>query len=191
MIDYVNPKSLIPHEDVELDNLNKVIESLKKDKAIQPVIVDENNWLILDGHHRVMASIMLGLRKIPVYFVNYFDKRIKVNSFALNVKNVPIQFNIFELDKKDLYCLSISSSDVLCSDSLYKLYWKIHFLQSYLKSLGFTVIKTEKDGILLPTLNKEYVIDIAKRGLRFPPRTTRHTYEFIIPRDRISVNEFL
>lgn len=191
MIDFVDPKNLMPHEDVELENLYKMIYHLRQTKAIQPVIVDENSWLILDGHHRVRASIMLGIKKVPVYFVNYFDRRIKVNSFSLKIGNTKFLPNIFDSDKKDSNCINISYAKQICADSPYKLYWKLHFIQSYLKSLGFEITKTERDGIPLPTLEKDYVINIAKKGLRFPPKTTRHTYEFIIPRDRITVNEFL
>ncbi|AWR97089.1 chromosome partitioning protein ParB [Acidianus sulfidivorans JP7] len=190
MLEYINPSKLVAHEDIELENLNKIISCIRKYKAIKPVIVDENTLVILDGHHRTKAAINLGIKKIPVYLVNYFDNRIKVNSFALNIDNINLAKYFIKDSPDGKFCINLISRNV-CADSLYSLYWKINSIQSYLKYIGFNIRKTQNDGIILPRLEKDYVIDIARKGLRFPPRTTRHTYEFIIPQNRILVNEFL
>ncbi|WP_187152649.1 ParB N-terminal domain-containing protein [Acidianus manzaensis] len=190
MIEYIDPNNLISHEDIEVYNLEKIINCIRKYKAIQPVIVDENTFIILDGHHRTKASKILGIRKIPVYMVDYFDNRIKVNSFALNISNLNLAIRFIEDSTDGGLCLKIINKNI-CGKTLYNLYWKINSIQSYLKYLGFKIVKTNEDGILLPKLEKDYIVDIAKKGLRFPPRTTRHTYDFIIPRNRITINEFL
>jgi hypothetical protein len=43
-----------------------------------PVVVDQENFIILDGHHRVAALKQIGADKIPVYLVDYQNKNIRV-----------------------------------------------------------------------------------------------------------------
>ncbi len=80
-------EDLKPHEQVIEENLKKLIADLKRRKLIiNPVIVDENNMVILDGHHRVAALKKLGYAKAPVYFVNYYDKSVRVVSRRKNIR---------------------------------------------------------------------------------------------------------
>jgi ParB-like chromosome segregation protein Spo0J len=48
--------------------LRKLIKEIKKDGFINnPIIVDRNTRIILDGHHRFNAIKFLGLALSPVY----------------------------------------------------------------------------------------------------------------------------
>jgi hypothetical protein len=70
---------LKPHEEIILENLEKIKEKIyAKGCLINPIIVDRDNLIILDGHHRVRALELLGYEKVPAYLVDYFDKKIKV-----------------------------------------------------------------------------------------------------------------
>lgn len=72
-------KNLKPHEEIIPENLEKVKEKIEKNGyLINPVIVDRDSLVILDGHHRVKALYMLGYRNIPAYLVDYSDSEIKV-----------------------------------------------------------------------------------------------------------------
>jgi len=70
---------LKPHEDVIPENLEKVKNKIyKRGYLINPIIVDQDNLIILDGHHRAMALSILGYKKIPAYLVDYHSREIKV-----------------------------------------------------------------------------------------------------------------
>lgn len=70
---------LKPHEEIIPENLEKVKHEIYKNGClINPIIVDQKNLVILDGHHRVKALEILGYKKIPAYLVEYLDEEIKV-----------------------------------------------------------------------------------------------------------------
>lgn len=67
------------HEMVCLKRLKQVKNDLLiKGYIKNPVVVDRKNNIILDGHHRVEALRQLGALKVPVYLVNYQNKKIRV-----------------------------------------------------------------------------------------------------------------
>lgn len=70
---------LNPHEQIIEENLETVLKSLKiEGKLKQPVIADEKTNVILDGHHRVKAFDILGIREIPCRLVDYSSDEITV-----------------------------------------------------------------------------------------------------------------
>ena len=78
-VDKVKLNELNPHEQVIEENLRKVLKSLKIEKRLkEPVVVDEETKVILDGHHRVKAYEILGLREIPCRLVDYSSEEITV-----------------------------------------------------------------------------------------------------------------
>ncbi len=57
------------HERIIKRHLYKLTNQIKKDGYFRdPIIVDKNTMIILDGHHRFNASKMIGLSSSPVYF---------------------------------------------------------------------------------------------------------------------------
>lgn len=78
-ISLVNIDKLKNHEMVCLKRLKQVKDNLLVKGYIKnPVVVDQKNNIILDGHHRVAALKQLGAKKAPAFLVNYQDKNIKV-----------------------------------------------------------------------------------------------------------------
>ena len=77
----VEIRKLNPHEEVIKENLKEVLTSLKVEGRLkEPVIVDQETRVILDGHHRVKAFALLGLKKIPCKLVDYNSDEITVES---------------------------------------------------------------------------------------------------------------
>lgn len=65
---------LLPHEEVIPKNLNRMMRWLvKTGRFMQPILVDEDSKVILDGHHRWNAAKALGLDRIPVVAVDYMN----------------------------------------------------------------------------------------------------------------------
>ncbi|EZQ03194.1 ParB N-terminal domain-containing protein [Candidatus Acidianus copahuensis] len=187
-VEWLNPRDLIPHEDVILSNVETVIRCIKRGKSISPVIADSASRVILDGHHRTFASIKLGLTKVPVILLDYSSPSIHVDRWLRKIGDLGIAELLLPKSLGNI-CVRIGSKK-LCANSPYSLYWKLQQFESHLKSIGINVIKNSESGIIPPQLQKNYIVNIALRGLRFPPKTTRHTYNFIIPRERVSINAY-
>lgn len=67
------------HERINEAHLQKLLKQIERDGFIdEPLIVDENTLIILDGHHRFTAAQRLGLKLLPVCFVDYRCNSIKV-----------------------------------------------------------------------------------------------------------------
>ena len=78
-IQKIEIRKLNPHEQVIEENLKKLLTSLKVEKRLkEPIIVDEETKVILDGHHRAKAFSLLGLKEIPCKLVDYSSEDITV-----------------------------------------------------------------------------------------------------------------
>lgn len=64
----VENNSIKEHERVRIGHLKKMVARIANDGYISdPIIVDKNTKIILDGHHRFNAIKLLGLALVPVY----------------------------------------------------------------------------------------------------------------------------
>ena len=187
-ISWISPLILKPHEDIVYDIVRENVEKIRKTGKIIPLIVDSNTLTILDGHHRHFASLILGLKEIPVVFVNYNNEDIVVESWSLRFENGidEIFLNMLSGNTKGEYCVRVNSKPVYCDDDIFVLYWKIEKIRQKLIKMGYKVVKTsEKIGLILPSIGKQDVVKVSGKGLRFPPKSTRHVYKFFIPREEI------
>ncbi|MFA5770007.1 MAG: ParB N-terminal domain-containing protein [Patescibacteria group bacterium] len=75
----IDINKLISHEMVSSRKLKQVKNDLMiKGYIKNPVVVESENFIILDGHHRVAALKQLGASKIPAFLVDYQNKNIRV-----------------------------------------------------------------------------------------------------------------
>jgi len=85
-------QELNPHEETIDKKLKKVLKSLKTEKVLRnPIVVDKNTKVILDGHHRAKALTILGLTTIPCYLVDYQSKEVELkprNELKISKKDV-------------------------------------------------------------------------------------------------------
>ncbi|WP_338599657.1 ParB N-terminal domain-containing protein [Sulfolobus tengchongensis] len=183
------PKNLIPHEDVIIEKVIDISMQLQRLKTIKPIVVDENTHVILDGHHRYTAALRVSLPKIPVIYVDYKSPSIHVNVWYRKFSKPQMAKIILSSINTDGNICAKYEDVSICADSIYKLYWKLEIVESFLFSLGISVEKDLIGHLVPPAIDKQHIIDIANRGLRFPPKTTRHVYEFIIPQKAISIDD--
>lgn len=78
-ISLVNIAKLKKHENVMRSRALKIKKNIELSGVIhKPIVVDKQTFVILDGHTRVAALEQLGARMIPVYFVDYYSKNVRV-----------------------------------------------------------------------------------------------------------------
>ena len=116
-INLLDIELLQPHEKVVLNKKEILKENLKyKDNhvIISSIIVCEQSNTIIDGHHRYFALKELGLKKIPVTFINYFSEKIKTDS-----KNSYSKYDIIENAKNgNLYEPKSTKHLIYCEKEL-------------------------------------------------------------------------
>ena len=75
-------EKLKEHEKTLPNHLEKLKNQIKHDRFLKdPIIVDKNTKIILDGHHRYKSLKQLGCSKIVAYFVDYNSSEIKVQAW--------------------------------------------------------------------------------------------------------------
>ncbi|MCK5591201.1 MAG: ParB N-terminal domain-containing protein [Candidatus Pacebacteria bacterium] len=75
------------HEEINKEHLQKLLAEIKQDGFINdPIIVDKNTMILLDGHHRLNVVKILGLTLVPVYLIDYQNKEIRVHSWRKGIK---------------------------------------------------------------------------------------------------------
>lgn len=81
-IELVRNNLIKQHERTRKGHLKKLTERIKNDGYLNnPIVVDKNTMVLLDGHHRLNALKILGLMLIPVHFVDYKNKSVRVSSW--------------------------------------------------------------------------------------------------------------
>lgn len=73
---------LRPHESVGPDLLARLVAAIRADGFLRrPIIVEDESYVILDGHHRYEALRRLGCVRVPVYLVDYADPAIGLTTW--------------------------------------------------------------------------------------------------------------
>ena len=82
---FLNPKKLNPIEEFSKERVDWLQEKIISDGYwSKPISVAKEHNLVMDGHHRLEASLKLGLRKVPCFIFSY--KKIKVYSLREEIK---------------------------------------------------------------------------------------------------------
>ncbi|NPA23964.1 MAG: ParB N-terminal domain-containing protein [Crenarchaeota archaeon] len=193
---------LIPHESTIEERVRELIESIRRTGLQEPIIVDSETYMIIDGHHRVEACKRLGITKIPALLVNYLDDDIELRRwlYVYKMRNEPIDKyyqNSMEIPtrivQKILYNLrpgnvetiikTIRSTTKIYHDNVNEMYWLLHEAIENIPELS-KVPEDQYDGTLpvvyTPIIFKQIVIYYAKMGKVFPPKTTRHIVPYSV-----------
>ncbi|MFQ6129991.1 MAG: ParB N-terminal domain-containing protein [Candidatus Hadarchaeaceae archaeon] len=89
------------HEEIIPELLDKLVDEIKSSgKLKDPVIVDSNKLVVLDGMHRVAALKKLGCRYLPACLVDYQNLNVRVGCWYRTVQgevNEPKFLNLFRL----------------------------------------------------------------------------------------------
>lgn len=90
------------HEAIQDRLLEACVRMLKDDGVFKvPILVDEKDFVVLDGHHRVEAMRRMGYTKIPVYLVDYWDDAIEVTTWPeAEIENITKEM-VLEMGRSD------------------------------------------------------------------------------------------
>jgi len=84
----IDPKTLLTHEEVDDAQVRRMVAMMKQTGRFHPpLLVDALTLVVLDGHHRLLASMELGCQRIPCYCVDYLgDGSIILESWRPDVE---------------------------------------------------------------------------------------------------------
>jgi len=68
---WVEVERLRDHEEVETDQVRELAYEISKRRRVEPILVEQQHNVVLDGHHRKAALELLGLKRIPCFLVPY------------------------------------------------------------------------------------------------------------------------
>src|SRR5947208_3601376 len=76
--DPANPRRM---SDLELESLTR---SLREFGFVQPVVARKQTKVVIGGHQRLVAARRLGIKTVPVIFLDIDDEKAKLLNLALN-----------------------------------------------------------------------------------------------------------
>jgi hypothetical protein len=198
---------LYPHEEVIPEHL----ERLKAAFAVSvyqrnPIIVDSRTGCVLDGTHRWAAMKALGFKWVAVCRVDYLDPLIELDSWArlyrvkggLSVEELLAGYELEPaapgaLSERDLAVIAGAVYKVPYG-SAWEAYRKVREMDerlssllgkpSYVARLSVEGARVEGVALLPPRLRKEEVLELSRKGLLLPPKSTRH----VVPARPMGVN---
>ena len=126
-IDLISIDFLIPHEEVLLDKeiLKNNLKYKDQSVIISSIIVCNESFVIIDGHHRYTALKELGVKKIPVTLINYFNKDIRTTDNNSILKEDLIR----NAKKNKLY--SQNQQSIRCFATRVNYGLQLHFYQHF------------------------------------------------------------
>jgi hypothetical protein len=194
-----------PHEEYDLQILLGIINSIQVEGVIHdPLLVEAENHMILDGTHRYWALMRLGCTSVPVALYDYRSEKVKIGCWYRCVDREP-DFDISNFlrgratSREDgLAAIRTRSADlsIVLKDRSYILDSKFNIFDAYrflsvlecgLSGRGHKLTyATESDALeslnsgeinailASPPIMKEEAIQASISGRLFPKKSTRH-----------------
>jgi hypothetical protein len=206
-ITFLKISEVKPHEEIIEKNTSELVKSIKKDGVqIDPVIVDKNTNVALDGMHRISALKAIDAKRIMVAKVDYFDEKIKVYRWLRAARNFSTALLdelkvVLELKKASNQLEAMQAVDsekspiaILVGNTGYFSslnvtgFERFNLIREFDKRIkeysGIMEKEIEqhlKNGFLILYVKKPEKEEIIKAGITgtlFPPKSTRHVIPF-------------
>jgi ParB-like nuclease domain. len=206
-ITFLKISEVKPHEEIIEKNTSELVKSIKKDGVqIDPVIVDKNTNVALDGMHRISALKAIDAKRIMVAKVDYFDEKIKVHRWLRAVRNFSTALLdelkvVLELKKASNQLEAMQAVDsekspiaILVGNTGYFSTLNVTGFErfnlvrefdkrtkDYSEIMEKEIEQHLKNGFLILYVKKpekEEVIKAGITGTLFPPKSTRHVIPF-------------
>lgn len=187
----INIDLLRPHEQIDPIRLHEIKKQLIKE-GIQrePIIIDGDHLIVLDGHHRIKALKDLGYSKVAAHKINYKDNDLILKTWHPAIKGSKKELQTTLHDHID----SSENNQILARCPRLILYDKEHNLKTNRKTIMNSIlgrfriryVRNEEKArelarhdkfagcIIFESIEKQDVINAALSGRIFPPKTTQH-----------------
>ncbi len=202
----VRISDLYLHEETVDRYIQKLGESLLREGVLlNPILVDKDYHVVLDGTHRVKCLERLGYKRIPAVLVDYLDERIRLRNWYRVLSGdigiiwrVAKDFSFVETQYRSWYAREgVIDRIVLASNKgtlvymgegdIYDVYCLLKKFEEKLRVSGVgieyiheeeavSLVEKGKTIIITPKLSKLDIIRNARAGRVFPPKTTRHIF---------------
>ncbi len=179
--------ALVPHEKTSKDRVQWLKNNILEASIIKrPLIVDENTYTVIDGHHRLEALRQLGARYAPVVLANYNQdiKSIETWAMFLRYNNARLAEIIDTHVKRGPSTLIIIGEEGIerIKVDVVDAYHVLHYLFSeyhdeYYNSRGVASSRYLPKGVsivLRPHLTSYDITRIAVSKEPLPPKSTKH-----------------
>lgn len=192
----VDIASLRRYERTDPPKVAEILRSLRSTGTlINPVVVDPDRKLLIDGHHRVQAFRILGIPLIPAFTVDYLASDLAVKGWNHTADPRP---DDLEQSLEELGGPNEGPSEMIVADSHRRTLWSSGFPTSLdsaesqdrwihsLEERGYPFeLCTDVDPLQLslvhsyikPVVDKQDVLDMVERGELFPREINRHVVQ--------------
>lgn len=182
---------LHPHEQIDPIRLQEIKKQLIKDGTQrEPIIIDEDHLIVLDGHHRIRALKDLGYSKVVAFKINYNDNNLILKTWhpAIRGSKKELQTTLHD------HIASSENNQIQLRCPRLILHDKEHNLKTNRKTIMNSIlgrfrikyVRNEEKArelarhdkfagcIIFESIEKQDVINAALSGSIFPPKTTQH-----------------
>lgn len=203
-ITLIDLDDLKPHEEIIEQAVTELAKAIRDQNEVRdPLIVDKQSLVILDGMHRYNALKRLGCQRAPACLVEYDDERIGVGSWfrcfnatnpdalaaeALEALNQKYQRRVIGTSQTDLTNTAIITK-LSCfqltgeMDRLSKSQLAVR-IEKYISGQGFECeyaadnmfaqLYSKANIVPVPTFSKTEIRETATAGRLLPHKVTRH-----------------
>jgi len=213
-------KDLYGHEQVVRPQVDFLKDNLKRlGYFFRPILIVKNYNVVLDGHHRVHALQEMGGVRIPCIEIDYLDNpeitlatwypiytgeaydfHASLQGMSIEAKAIDVIDNNTFDDPQYGFALHSKSGNWLLKGSQQELYKK--FLAEYdsgkfeyVKTFDYAYASVRKQyasfTLLRKTLTKQDVINTARSGNVYAPKTTRHILTFRYQDIKVPMNALI
>jgi hypothetical protein len=177
---------IIELEDVEWFRVRRLLTSLRSDKMLmKPLIIEEFKKFIIDGHHRLRALKLLGVKEVPIFLARYGTDIEDVGGWVY-IANDDIKSYLNELVRvidelksltkrgPDPLVLNIGRDQVKVSIDRVDLYIALKYVDIPLTKVPQGSRLTSTVSLILPKLTPEDLYLLISKCVKLPPRMTYH-----------------
>ncbi len=131
------------HEEIIPEMLEELVSEIKSSSVVRnPVIVDLNSLVVLDGMHRVAALKKMGCRYLPVCLLDYQSSNVRVGCWYRTIRG-----EVGESRFLDLFRLMGLSAEPVPSETASRALEERHATAALLTNDACYVLKGESSGI--------------------------------------------
>ncbi len=197
---------LLPHEQIIEAELSRLVEDLKVNGILKyPIVVSEETFVVLDGHHRYNALLRLNYKYAPVILLDYNDDDlIQVDTWYPLIEETlegfiskfpshqvirqgtgSIRDVLGELRQRSFTAIIGNDNGFVCIDGDREEIFSV-VRNEYLETIqyadnpqvAFQHAGADRIAVVSWAYTKAEIVEKATKGEVFLPKTTRHSIKY-------------